>query len=41
MRSSATPDKPPFDAVLCDIDGVVRFFDQHEVTRLDTPPGWG
>ncbi|MER6395437.1 hypothetical protein ABT263_05130 [Kitasatospora sp. NPDC001603] len=41
MRSSAAPDRPPFDAVLCDIDGVLRFFDQHEVTRLERAAGLG
>ncbi|WP_405791782.1 HAD-IA family hydrolase [Streptomyces sp. NBC_01506] len=29
----------PFDAVLCDIDGVIRFFDTSEVTRLERAAG--
>ncbi|WP_405607157.1 HAD-IA family hydrolase [Streptomyces sp. NBC_01511] len=29
----------PFDAVLCDIDGVIRFFDMSEVTRLERAAG--
>ncbi|WP_457031606.1 HAD family hydrolase [Kitasatospora sp. P5_F3] len=37
------PRRPAFDAVLCDIDGVIRFFDHTEVTRLERaaglPPG--
>ncbi|MFD9591939.1 hypothetical protein ACFWA9_04165 [Kitasatospora sp. NPDC059973] len=27
--------------MLCDIDGVLRFFDQHEVTRLEHAAGLG
>ncbi|GAA1143586.1 putative hydrolase of the HAD superfamily [Kitasatospora gansuensis] len=37
------PRTPGFDAVLCDIDGVIRFFDHTEVARLELaaglPPG--
>ncbi|AUG76047.1 hydrolase [Kitasatospora sp. MMS16-BH015] len=29
----------PFDAVLCDLDGVVRFFDHREVARLERAAG--
>ncbi|MFF2846203.1 HAD family hydrolase [Streptomyces sp. NPDC058001] len=29
----------PFDAVLCDIDGVIRFYDTAEVTRLERAAG--
>ncbi|MEU9114127.1 HAD-IA family hydrolase [Streptomyces sp. NPDC048483] len=35
--------EPSFDAVLCDLDGVIRFYDMTEVTRLEEaaglPPG--
>ncbi|MFF2644062.1 HAD family hydrolase [Streptomyces niveus] len=30
---------PPFDAVLCDLDGVIRFYDTSEVTRLERAAG--
>ncbi|MFJ6569462.1 HAD family hydrolase [Streptomyces sp. NPDC091292] len=30
---------PPFDAVLCDIDGVIRFYDTAEVARLERAAG--
>ncbi|MGW2629826.1 HAD family hydrolase [Streptomyces chattanoogensis] len=37
------PHERPFDAVLCDLDGVIRFYDMTEVTRLEQaaglPPG--
>lgn len=33
------PVGPPFDAVLCDIDGVIRFYDLSEVTRLERAAG--
>ncbi|MGV9267957.1 HAD-IA family hydrolase [Kitasatospora sp. NPDC003701] len=39
MTTSTMTGKPPFDAVLCDIDGVLRFFDHHEVTRLEHAAG--
>lgn len=29
----------PFDAVLCDLDGVLRFYDTAEVARLETAAG--
>ncbi|GAA2311328.1 HAD-IA family hydrolase [Streptomyces kunmingensis] len=29
----------PFDAVLCDLDGVIRFYDTAEVTRLEREAG--
>ncbi|MGW4226400.1 HAD family hydrolase [Streptomyces bauhiniae] len=29
----------PFDAVLCDLDGVIRFYDTVEVTRLEEAAG--
>ncbi|MFI1935753.1 HAD family hydrolase [Streptomyces purpureus] len=29
----------PFDAVLCDLDGVIRFYDTAEVTRLEAAAG--
>ncbi|MEV0780696.1 HAD-IA family hydrolase [Streptomyces sp. NPDC050433] len=29
----------PFDAVLCDLDGVIRFYDMSEVTRLERAAG--
>ncbi|MET4921760.1 HAD-IA family hydrolase [Streptomyces sp. PSRA5] len=31
--------RPGFDAVLCDIDGVIRFYDTSEVTRLERAAG--
>ncbi|MFE3250126.1 HAD-IA family hydrolase [Streptomyces sp. NPDC059209] len=31
--------EPAFDAVLCDIDGVIRFFDLSEVSRLERAAG--
>ncbi|WP_405009393.1 HAD family hydrolase [Kitasatospora sp. NBC_01539] len=33
------PDAAPFDAVLCDIDDVIRFYDVTEVTRLEHAAG--
>ncbi|MEV0531929.1 HAD family hydrolase [Kitasatospora sp. NPDC050463] len=39
MTTSTVPGEPPFDAVLCDIDGVLRFFDHREVTRLEHAAG--
>lgn len=37
----ASIDNPglPFDAVLCDLDGVIRFYDMAEVTRLEHEAG--
>lgn len=34
-----TFDVVPFDAVLCDVDGVIRFYDMSEVTRLERAAG--
>ncbi|WP_405826084.1 HAD-IA family hydrolase [Streptomyces sp. NBC_00838] len=42
MSSGATRPgarEPAFDAVLCDIDGVIRFFDLSEVSRLERAAG--
>lgn len=42
MSSGATRPgarEPAFDAVLCDIDGVIRFFDLSEVSRLERVAG--
>ncbi|WP_461007904.1 HAD-IA family hydrolase [Streptomyces capparidis] len=37
---SATGDRDfPFDAVLCDLDGVIRFYDTAEVARLEKAAG--
>lgn len=38
-RPPGTPGRPPFDAVLCDLDGVIRFYDMSEVTRLERAAG--
>ncbi|MFB7763454.1 hypothetical protein [Streptomyces xiamenensis] len=34
METAIEAFEPPFDAVLCDLDGVIRFYDTAEVTRL-------
>ncbi|MBP0454250.1 HAD-IA family hydrolase [Kitasatospora sp. RG8] len=39
MTTSADPGKPPFDAVLCDIDGVIRFFDHRGIALLEHAAG--
>ncbi|MFI6846343.1 HAD-IA family hydrolase [Kitasatospora sp. NBC_00085] len=39
MTTSIDSGKPPFDAVLCDIDGVIRFFDHRETARLEHAAG--
>ncbi|MEU6239142.1 HAD-IA family hydrolase [Kitasatospora sp. NPDC047058] len=39
MTTASDSGKPPFDAVLCDIDGVIRFFDHRETTRLEAAAG--
>ncbi|MEV3873992.1 HAD-IA family hydrolase [Streptomyces sp. NPDC049906] len=36
---SAPSDGRPFDAVLCDLDGVIRFFDASVVARLEREAG--
>lgn len=38
MTDPAGPHRP-FDAVLCDLDGVIRFFDHSEVARLERSAG--
>ncbi|WP_329185933.1 HAD-IA family hydrolase [Actinacidiphila glaucinigra] len=35
MKSLVNPRGLPFEAVLCDIDGVIRFYDTSEVSRLE------
>ncbi|MFD0277611.1 HAD-IA family hydrolase [Kitasatospora sp. NPDC127111] len=39
MTTTSGSGKPPFDAVLCDIDGVIRFFDHRETGRLEAAAG--
>jgi len=39
VKSAADAHDLPFDAVLCDIDGVIRFYDTDAVTRLEERAG--
>ncbi|GAA1364064.1 HAD family hydrolase [Streptomyces beijiangensis] len=39
MTPFAVPNPYPFDALLCDFDGVIRFYDTSEVTRLERAAG--
>ncbi|WP_441247189.1 HAD-IA family hydrolase [Kitasatospora sp. McL0602] len=39
MTLTENPRDLPFDAVLCDLDGVIRFFDHREVVRLEQAAG--
>jgi putative hydrolase of the HAD superfamily len=39
MSPFATPNPYPFDALLCDFDGVIRFYDTTQVTRLERAAG--
>ncbi|MFF4981325.1 HAD-IA family hydrolase [Streptomyces sp. NPDC001046] len=39
METARATTDLPFDAVLCDVDGVLRFYDTAEVTRLEVAAG--
>lgn len=39
MGTATEPSEPPFDAVLCDLDGVIRFYDTSQVARLEAAAG--
>ncbi|MEU0368802.1 HAD-IA family hydrolase [Streptomyces sp. NPDC006283] len=39
MKTARDAGGLPFDAVLCDVDGVIRFYDTAEVTRLEEAAG--
>ncbi|MFE3519960.1 HAD family hydrolase [Streptomyces sp. NPDC059166] len=39
MKTAIDARELPFDAVLCDLDGVIRFYDTAEVTRLEEEAG--
>jgi putative hydrolase of the HAD superfamily len=39
METAIEASELPFDAVLCDLDGVIRFYDTAEVTRLEVAAG--
>jgi len=39
MSADLSLDPAPFDAVLCDVDGVIRFYDYAEVACLERAAG--